>query len=152
MELKKILTGIEGIKAKGDLSLDVKNITNDSRKVEKGSMFIAIKGFETDGHKFIKDVIKLEPSCIMVEEGSELKELAKLENITILVVKDTRKALAVASSNFYGNPSKKLKLIGVTGTKGKTTTTYMIKEMLEAQGKKVRTDWNNSNIYKWKKI
>ncbi|MCI8519165.1 MAG: hypothetical protein HFJ51_03595 [Clostridia bacterium] len=152
MELKKILTGIEGIKAKGDLSLDVKNITNDSRKVEKGSMFIAIKGFETDGHKFIKDVIKLEPSCVMVEEGADLKEIAKLENVTILVVKDTRKALAIASSNFYGNPSKKLKLIGVTGTKGKTTTTYMIKEMLEAQGKNVRINWNNSSIYKWKKI
>lgn len=137
MELKKILQGIEGIKAKGDLSLEVKNITNDSRKVEKGSMFIAIKGFETDGHKFIKEVIEKEPSSIMVQEGADLKELAKLENITILVVPDTRKALAIASSNFYGNPSKKLKLIGVTGTKGKTTTTYMIKEMLEAQGKKV---------------
>ena len=152
MELKKILQGIEGIKAKGDLSLEVKDITNDSRKVSKGSMFIAIKGFETDGHKFIKEVIEKEPSSIMVQEGADLRELAKLENITILVVPDTRKALAIVSSNFYGNPSKKLKLIGVTGTKGKTTTTYMIKEMLEAQGKKVRINRNNSNIYKWKKI
>lgn len=137
MELKKILQGIEGIKAKGDLDIDVKYITNDSRKVEAGAMFIAIKGFETDGHKFIKDVIKKASSAIMVQEGADLKELVKLENITVLVVPDTRKALAVCSSNFYDNPAQKLKLIGVTGTKGKTTTTYMLKEMLEKQGKKV---------------
>lgn len=151
MELKKILQGIEGIKAKGDLEIDVKNITNDSRKVSSGSMFIAIKGFETDGHKFIKDVIKEEPSAIMVQEGADLKELASLEGITVLVVPDTRKALAICSSNFYGNPAEKLKLIGVTGTKGKTTTTYMIKEMLEKQGKNVRINWNYCSIYKWEK-
>lgn len=139
MELKKVLQGIDGIKAKGDLDLDIKDITNDSRKVKKGSMFIAIKGFETDGHKFIKDVIKIGPSAIMVQEGADLKELKTALDITIIAVPDTRKALAIASSNFYNDPSSKLKLIGVTGTKGKTTTTYMIKEMLEKQGKKVRT-------------
>ncbi len=140
MELKKILQGIDGIKAKGDLDLDIKDLTNDSRKVKEGSMFIAIKGFETDGHKFIKDVIKESPSAIMVQEGADIKELKNVpDEITIIAVPDTRKALAIASSNFYDNPSSKLKLIGVTGTKGKTTTTYMIKEMLEKQGKKVRT-------------
>lgn len=137
MELKQILQGIESIKAKGELDVDIKKLTNDSRKVEKGSMFIAIKGFETDGHKFIKDVIEKKPKAIMVQEGTDLKELAKLEDITVLVVPDTRKALAICACNFYDNPSKKLKIIGVTGTKGKTTTTYMIKEMLEKQGKKV---------------
>ena len=123
MELKKILYGIEGIKAKGDLSVDIKKITNDSRKVQKGDMFIAIKGFETDGHKFIQDVIKEKPNAIMVEEGEDLKKVASLEDITVLVVPDTRKALAITCQNFYGNPAEKLKLIGVTGTKGKTTTT-----------------------------
>lgn len=137
MELKQILQGIESIKAKGELDVDIKKLTNDSRKVETGSMFIAIKGFETDGHKFIKDVIEKKPKAIMVQEGTDLKELAKLEDITVLVVPDTRRALAICASNFYDNPSKKLKIIGVTGTKGKTTTTYMIKEMLEKQGKKV---------------
>ena len=63
MELKTILQGIDGIKAKGDLSVEVKDVTNDSRKVKKGSMFIAIKGFETDGHKYIDDVIEKGPTC-----------------------------------------------------------------------------------------
>ncbi|MDE5830552.1 MAG: hypothetical protein K2H53_02480 [Clostridia bacterium] len=149
MELKKILQGIDDIKAKGDLDLDIKDLTNDSRKVKKGSMFIAIKGFETDGHKFIKDVIKEKPSAIMVQEGADLKDLKGVDDMAIIVVPDTRKALAVVSSNFYDNPSEKLKLIGVTGTKGKTTTTYMIKEMLEKQGKKVGLIRNNCSIYKW---
>lgn len=153
MELKKILQGIEGIKAKGSLEINVEHITNDSRKIQENTMFIAIKGFETDGHKFIKEVIaEKKVVAIMIQEGADLKELVGLEDITILVVPDTRKALAIVSSNFYDNPSQKLKLIGVTGTKGKTTTTYMIKEMLEKQGKKVRINWNNCGIYKRKKI
>ncbi len=137
MELKKILQGIEDIKAKGSLDIEVKDLTNDSRKVEKDSMFIAVKGFETDGHKYIKEAIKKGATVIMVEEGADIKELLQLDEITILMVKDTRKALAICSCNFYDNPSNKFILIGVTGTKGKTTTTFMIKHMLEKQGKNV---------------
>ena len=149
MKLKEILQGIEGIKAKGNLDLDIPDITNDSRKVEKDSMFIAVKGFETDGHKYIKDVIKKGAKVIMVEEGTELKEFTSIEDITLLVVPDTRKALAKLSCNFYDNPSEKFTLIGVTGTKGKTTTTFMMKHILEKQGKKVRINWNYCSIYKW---
>ena len=137
MELKKILQGIDGIKAKGKLDIDLDDITNDSRKVQKNSMFIAVKGFETDGHKYIKDAIEKGAKVIMVEEGEDIKELLNIEGITILMVPDTRKALAICSCNFYDNPSRKFTLVGVTGTKGKTTTTFMIKHMLEKQGRKV---------------
>ena len=104
MELKKILQGIDGIKAKGNLELDIPDITNDSRKVKKESMFIAVKGFETDGHIYLKEVIEKGARVIMVEEGSDIKEFLNLEDITIIMVPDTRKALAICSCNFYDNP------------------------------------------------
>lgn len=137
MELKKILIGLEGIKAKGNVNLDIKGIEKDSREIKEGYMFIAIKGFSTDGHQFVEKAIENGASCVMLEIGCDLKSLSIPEDVTILMVKDTREALAVCSSNFYGNPSAQLKLIGVTGTKGKTTTTFMIKEILEKAGKKV---------------
>jgi UDP-N-acetylmuramoyl-L-alanyl-D-glutamate--2,6-diaminopimelate ligase len=137
MELKKILTGIDGLKAKGDLGIEIKNIENDSRKVSEGSLFIAIKGFDVDGHTFIESAIKNGASAIMVQEGFNFKEVTIPSDVTIIVATDTRYALAYAACNFYQNPSKKFKLIGVTGTKGKTTTTFMIKKLLEKQGQKV---------------
>ncbi len=137
MELKAILQGIDGIKAKGNLDLDIKDISNDSRKIQEDSMFIAVKGFETDGHQYINTAIEKGAKVIMVEEGADIKELLKQKDITILMVPDTRKALAICSCNFYDNPSKKFTLVGITGTKGKTTTTFMLKEMLEKQGRKV---------------
>ena len=137
MELKKILLGLEGIKAKGNVDIDIKGIEKNSKEVKEGYMFIAIKGFSTDGHQFVESAIESGAKCVMLQEGCELKPLNIPDDITVLVVKDTRHALAVCSSNFYGNPSAQLKLIGVTGTKGKTTTTFMIKEILEKAGKKV---------------
>ena len=101
MELKSILQGIDGIKAKGNIDLDVKEISNDSRKVGNGSMFIAVKGFETDGHKYIKDVIEKGTKIIMVEEGTYIKDILGIDDLTIIMVPDTRKALAICSCNFY---------------------------------------------------
>lgn len=137
MELKKLLVGLEEIKGKGKLDIEVAGIESNSQKIEKGFVFVAIKGFTVDGHKYIEKAVEAGAIAIVVQEGCDLEVVKKLENVTVVMVPDTRKALAIISSNFYGNPSKKLKLIGVTGTKGKTTTTFMIKEILEKAGKKV---------------
>ena len=137
MKLKNILVGLENLKGKGNLDIEINGIESNSKKVKDGFLFIAIKGFSTDGHEYIQNAIENGASAIIIEEGYDVKKLKNCENITIIMTQNTREALALAASNFYGNPTRKLKLIGVTGTKGKTTTTYMIKEILEKAGKKV---------------
>ena len=137
MKLKEMLIGLEGLKVKGDLDIDIKGVESNSKNVEEGFLFVAIKGFKVDGHEFIDSAIENGATAIIIEEGCDLKQIKNLDNIVVVMAKDTREALAIVSSNFYGNPSRKFKLIGVTGTKGKTTTTFMIKEILEKAGKKV---------------
>ena len=138
MELKSILTGIEGLKVRGDLDLSIKKLESDSRAVKKGDLFVAIKGFDTDGHEYIAKAIENGAIAVLAQADTSKEQLKAIpENITLIVAPDTRLALATAACNFYQNPSREFKLIGVTGTKGKTTTTYMIKEILEKQGKKV---------------
>ena len=137
MELRAVFSGIEGLKAKGNLDLDIKAIESDSRKVTEGSLFVAIVGFETDGHKYIKQAIENGASAIMIQEGAKISKEDLTDDVTIIMAPDTRIATSKMASNFYKNPSTKFKLVGVTGTKGKTTTTFMIKSILEAQGKKV---------------
>ena len=137
MELKRILVGIDDLKAKGSLDIDVNNIESNSKNIKQGDMFIAIKGFNVDGHEYIDDAIKSGAKVIMIEEGCDLKSIKLPSDVTLILTKNTREALAKCSCNFYDNPSKKFKLIGVTGTKGKTTTTFMIKEILEKAGHKV---------------
>ena len=137
MILKEMILGLEGLKVKGDLELDIKGLESNSKEVKKGFLFVAIKGFDVDGHQFVGKAIENGATAVMVEEGCDLKALAIPDGITIIMAKNTREALAITASNFYGNPSRSFKLIGVTGTKGKTTTTFMIKEILEKAGKKV---------------
>ena len=137
MELKKVLAGLDGLKAKGNLNIDIKGIESDSRKIDKEYMFVAIKGFDQDGHEYIEKAISQGARCIMVQEGFNIKSVNIPEDVTIVMAKDTRYALAIVACNFYEHPSKKFNLVGVTGTKGKTTTTFMIKRILEKQGQKV---------------
>ena len=137
MKLKEMLLGLEGLRVRGNLDINIEGITSNSKDVKKGFLFVAIKGFKVDGHEFIASAVEQGATAIMIEEGADLKAIKIPSDITIVMAKDTREGLAIASSNYYGNPSNKFKLIGVTGTKGKTTTTFMIKEILEKAGKKV---------------
>ncbi len=137
MNLKNILQGIENIKGKGNFDIDIESIENDSRKVTENSLFFAIKGFSVDGTEFIDDAIKNGAKAILIQDDVDIKKIKVSDDVTLIVVPDARKAMAICACNFYGNPTKKLKLIGITGTKGKTTTSFMIKEILEKQGIKV---------------
>ena len=143
MKLKEILSGIEELKAKGNVEVEINNIQTDSRKVAQGDLFVAIKGFEVDGHQYIKDVIVKGASAILINDESivnvakALSEIGAVDNVTLVSCPDTRVAVAKCACNYYDNPSRKFKLVGITGTKGKTTTSFMVKQLLEKQGLKV---------------
>ncbi|HCC03793.1 MAG TPA: UDP-N-acetylmuramoyl-L-alanyl-D-glutamate--2,6-diaminopimelate ligase [Clostridiales bacterium] len=137
MNLKNILIGIDGIKAKGNIDIEINGIDSNSKNIKPGYMFIAISGFSSDGHDFIQNAIDNGASVIVAENTDKVKKANIPDDITLIISENTRKFLALSSCNFYNNPSKKFKLIGITGTKGKTTTTFMIKEILEKAGKKV---------------
>ena len=137
MILKELLNGIPNYKAKGNLDLDIQNVESNSKKVTKNTLFVAIRGFDFDGHKFVEEAISNGATAVMLDMNADLKGLKIPETVTIIIAEDTRVGLAVCACNFYGNPSRKFKLIGITGTKGKTTTTYMLKSILEKAGHKV---------------
>ena len=152
MELRKILNGIEGLKAKGNLDVNVTKIECDSKKINQGDMFVAIKGYDNDGHEFINEAIENGAKVIVVEEGSNFSKEKINDDITIIMSNNTRELLAISACNFYKNPSRKFKLIGITGTKGKTTTSYMLKAILEKHGQKVGLIGTIANYIGDKKI
>ncbi|MDN5332261.1 MAG: UDP-N-acetylmuramoyl-L-alanyl-D-glutamate--2,6-diaminopimelate ligase [Tepidanaerobacteraceae bacterium] len=119
----------EIIEVRGPKDIDIKNIAYDSRKAEKGSLFVAIQGFKLDGHDFIKEALEKGATAVIGE-----KEVDLPDGVLYARVKNSRKALSEASSTFFGRPAEKLKIIGVTGTNGKTTTTYLIKAILDEAG------------------
>lgn len=129
MKLSELIIGLDYEVLQGNIDTDVNNIHNDSRNVQEGDLFFCISGAVSDGHKYAEDVAKKGATVIVVEKNIEIPA-----EVTVIKVKSTRYAMGMISSRYYGEPSKKLKVIGITGTKGKTTTTYMIKEMLEAAG------------------
>jgi len=133
MELKDLLIDIDYELICGNVNTIVNSINYDSRKVIENDIFICIKGFATDGHKYIDKAIENGAKIIVIQDAVNIDS----KNVTVIKVEDTRKALAKMSANYYNNPSKKMKIIGVTGTNGKTTTTFMIKDILECAGKKV---------------
>ena len=137
MELKKLLTGIENFKAKGDLEIDIKKVECNSKKIVPNSLFVAIRGYDFDGHAYVAEAIENGATAVMLDMSADFSKLKIPSGVTVIITDDTRKALARVSCNYFGNPSRYFKLIGVTGTKGKTTTTHMIKAVLEKAGYKV---------------
>ena len=132
MKVSALLERIEYTCLQGDVEQDVTSVVYDSRKVEQGSLFICIRGAVVDGHKFIPDVVARGAGTLIVEEPVEVPG-----DVTVILVKDSRYAMAFISAAYFGYPAEELKTIGITGTKGKTTTTYMVKSILENAGHKV---------------
>jgi len=147
MKLSEVLRGIKYGLLKGNEESEINKLEYDSRKIEANDVFICIKGYQTDGHKYVDSAIEKGAKTIICQDKVAIKP-----GITYIMVEDTRKALALASSNFYGSPKDKLKLIGVTGTNGKTTSTFMIKSILEAAGFKTAVIGTIANYIGGKKL
>jgi len=149
LKLSDIIEGFDYRLIKGKLDIDITKIEHDSRKVSKGDMFIAINGFSEDGHCYVGEAIEKGAACIVVEKDIDMFDDS---NVTYIKVEDTMLALAKFSSNFYGKPSEKLNLIGVTGTNGKTSTTYLIKRIFEEDGRNIALIGTLGSIINGEKI
>jgi len=133
MKLSELLKNVEPIAVHGDIDIDIKGVNIDSRKIENGHLFIAMKGTQVDGHKFIDKAIALGATAILLEDMPETLE----DKVTYVQVKSTEEDAGKVATLFYGDPSKKLKLVGVTGTNGKTTIATLLYEMFREFGYKV---------------
>lgn len=132
MRLTELLKNLEYKCEQGSLDTDVRSVVFDSRKAEKDSLFICIKGAVSDGHKYAQEVVEKGTSVLVVQD-----DVTVPEQVTVIKVPDSRYAMACISAAWFGHPAEKMKVIGITGTKGKTTTTYLVKSILENAGHKV---------------
>ena len=147
MRLGKIMENIDLNLIKGDINIEVKEIQYDSRKIKKGDVFFAVEGYNLDGHKYIQNAISNGAVAVVCQ-----KNIEEHSNVTVIRVEDSRKALAVSAANYYKNPSRNMKMIGITGTNGKTTSAFMIKAILEQKGYKVGLIGTIANYIGEKKI
>ncbi len=133
MRLENLLEELSYTLVQGTLDREISSLVHDSRKMAPGGVFVCISGSLRDAHDFIPDVVKKGAAAVVVEKEVNLED----SDVTVIRVEDTRYALACMAAAYFGHPARKLKTIGITGTKGKTTTTYMIKSILESAGLKV---------------
>ncbi len=140
MKLAELLRDVEVKQIIGSEHLNISGIAFNSREVKAGNIFVCISGFKTDGHTYAADAVERGAIAVMAER--DLSELG----VTCIICDNTRLALSRAAATFYDHPENKFKLIGVTGTNGKTTTTYLIKSVLESLGKKVGLIGTNQNM------
>ena len=116
MKLSELLVNLDAIDIKGNTDIEINAVNYDSRKVKKNDIFVCIRGFVSDGHKYAKQAAESGASVIVCEEIIDLSPY----EVTTILVENSRQSLAILAANYYGNPSKKMKMIGVTGTNGKT--------------------------------
>ena len=133
MKLSEILKGLEYELLQGSIDTDITKIEYDSRKAEKGSLFVCVTGLKTDGHIYAHKAVESGAVALICERNIEGID----KSVTIIKVKDSRVTISAIADNFYDHPATKMTMIGVTGTNGKTTTTYLIKSVLDHIGQKV---------------
>ena len=130
-KLGQLLEKMEYELVQGSLDTEVTDLAYDSRKITEGMLFVAIAGTVVDGHKFIPDVLKKGASVIVMERDVKVED----DQVTVVKVKNARAALSYLSAAYFDYPATKMISIGITGTKGKSTTTYMIRDIIEKSGK-----------------
>ena len=147
MELRKLLEGVEIIKITGETLKEIEGISYHSKQIRKGFLFAAIRGMEVDGHQFIEEAIERGAEAVVLEEETKIQTVGAglalpkkgtasgaPTHVTVILVPNSRRALAKISSNLYGDPSSRVRLIGITGTNGKTTTTYLLESIFKKAG------------------
>ena len=135
MRLDEVIRGISITDRRGFFDTNIKGITSDSRAVRPGELFVAVRGTQMDGHDYIGQALQQGAVSIMGEAWPEAAD--EIAKPSVVLVPDARRALALAAANFYGQPSRKLLVAGVTGTNGKTTGTYVLESIMRAASKKV---------------
>ena len=144
MKLEQLLEGVPFTLVQGSLETEISDIIYDSRKAAPGLLFVCIVGTQRDSHEFAADCAAKGISALVIQHDIDL---SAVPGVTVVKVESSRYAMALMSGNLFGNPSRKMTMIGVTGTKGKTTTTHMIKSVLEAAGRKVGMIGTNGIYY-----
>lgn len=142
MRLVEVLDNIDFRLISGDPDKEIASVEYDSRRVKTGSMFVCVRGFTVDGHSFAETAAGNGASALVVDSGregcsdEEMRQLSDRFNVCVLEIEDTHKHLSDLSANFYGHPERNMAVYGITGTKGKTTTSFMLREILERSGRK----------------